>query len=45
MGPYPSSGKTMSTEYIAIYRVRNGQILETWVEWDNFAGLRQLGHL
>ena len=45
MGSYPPSGKTMNTEYIAIYRVRNGQILEVWVEWDNFAGLRQLGHL
>jgi steroid delta-isomerase-like uncharacterized protein len=45
MGSYLPSGKTMNAEYIAIYRVRNGQILEAWAEWDNLAGLRQLGHL
>ena len=45
MGSYPPNGKTINAEYIAIYRVRNGQILEAWVEWDNLADLRQLGHL
>jgi steroid delta-isomerase-like uncharacterized protein len=45
MGSYLPSGKTMNAEYIAIYRVRNGQILEAWAEWDNLAGLKQLGHL
>ncbi len=45
MGSYPSTGKIMNAEYIAIYRVRNGQIIEAWAEWDNLAGLRQLGHL
>jgi len=45
MGSYLPTGKTMNAEYIAIYRVRNGQILEAWTEWDNLAGLRQLGHL
>jgi len=45
MGLYPSTGKIMNAEYIAIYRVRNGQIIEAWAEWDNLAGLRQLGHL
>ncbi len=45
MDSYPATGKTMNAEYIAIYRVRNGQIVEAWVEWDNLAGLRQLGHL
>lgn len=45
MGSYLPSGKTMNSEYIAIYRVRNGQILEAWAEWDNLAGLKQLGHL
>jgi predicted ester cyclase len=35
----------MNAEYIAIYRVQDGQIVEAWVEWDNLAGLRQLGHL
>jgi steroid delta-isomerase-like uncharacterized protein len=45
IGSYLPSGKTMNAEYIAIYRVRNGQILEAWAEWDSHAGLRQLGHL
>jgi steroid delta-isomerase-like uncharacterized protein len=45
MGPYLPTGKTMNAEYIAIYRVQAGQIVEAWVEWDNLAGLRQLGHL
>ena len=45
MGSYPATGKTLNAEYIAIYRVRNGQILEAWAEWDNLASLRQLGHL
>lgn len=45
MGSYRPTGKTMNAEYIAIYRVQNGQIVEAWVEWDNLAGLRQLGHL
>ena len=45
MGSYMPTGKTMKAEYIAIYRVRNGQLTEAWAEWDNLAGLRQLGHL
>jgi|SRR5271169_3074481 len=45
MGSYLPTGKTLNAEYIAIYRVRNGQILEAWDEWDNLAGLRQMGHL
>ena len=45
MGSYLPSGKAMNAEYITIYRVRNGQILEAWAEWDNLASLRQLGHL
>ena len=45
MDLYPATGKIMNAEYIAIYRVRNGQLIEAWAEWDNLAGLRQLGHL
>jgi steroid delta-isomerase-like uncharacterized protein len=45
MGSFRPTGKTMNAEYIAIYRVQDGQIVEAWVEWDNLAGLRQLGHL
>ena len=45
LGPYPPTGKVMDSEYIAIYLVRDFQILEAWAEWDNLAGLKQLGHV
>ena len=27
-----------------IYRLESGRIVEAWAEWDNLAGLKQLGH-
>lgn len=44
MGPYPPSGKSMTAEYIAIYRLVGSVIVESWAEWDNLNGLLQLGH-
>lgn len=44
MGPHPPSGKVLDANYLAIYRVEDQRIAEAWVEWDNLAGLRQLGH-
>ncbi len=44
MGPYPPSGRTMTADYLAIYRLEGGRIVEAWAEWDNLAGLTQLGH-
>jgi predicted ester cyclase len=44
MGPYPPSGKLMTADYLAIYRVTDGLIVEAWAEWDNLTGLAQLGH-
>lgn len=44
MGPFPPSGKRLSSNYLAIYRVENDRIAEAWAEWDNLAGLKQLGH-
>ena len=44
MGPYPASGRLIQSDYIAIYRIANGQIVEAWAEWDNLSGLAQLGH-
>ncbi len=44
LGQYPPTGKGLSSEYIAIYRIQNGLIVEAWAEWDNLASLRQLGH-
>lgn len=44
MGRYPASGRQMSAQYLAIYRLADGVIAEAWVEWDNLSGLMQLGH-
>jgi steroid delta-isomerase-like uncharacterized protein len=44
MGPYPPSGKVLAADYLAIYRVADGRIVESWAEWDNLSGLAQLGH-
>jgi len=45
MGQYPAAGKVMAVDYLAIYRIEDGKIVEAWAEWDNLAGLRQLGHI
>lgn len=45
MGPYPPTGKVLRADYLAIYRIENGLIAESWAEWDNLYGLSQLGHL
>jgi steroid delta-isomerase-like uncharacterized protein len=45
MGPFPASGRTLSANFISIYRVVDGRIAEAWVEWDSLSGLIQLGHL
>src|SRR5262245_28429317 len=44
MGPYPSSGRVLIADYLAIYRLEGGVIAEAWAEWDNLSGLAQLGH-
>lgn len=44
MGQLPPSGKVLEATYLAIYRLHHGRIVEAWAEWDNLAGLRQLGH-
>jgi predicted ester cyclase len=38
MGPYPPTELKMEADYIAIYRMEEGKIVEAWVEWDNLAG-------
>jgi len=45
MGPYPPSGRVLSSDYLAFYRLENEVIVEAWAEWDNQAGLEQLGHI
>jgi len=43
MGPYEATGKRMEIEFAGVHRIENGKIAETWVTWDNLAGLTQLG--
>src|SRR5690606_22642652 len=43
-GAFPPSGRLLEATYLAIYRIEDGRIAEAWAEWDNLAGLRQLGH-
>lgn len=44
LGAFPPSGRLLEATYLAIYRIEDGRIAEAWAEWDNLAGLRQLGH-
>jgi steroid delta-isomerase-like uncharacterized protein len=44
MGTFPPSGKAMSLDFGAIFRLHDGKIVELWVTWDNMAALAQLGH-
>ena len=45
MGSFAPSGRTLSADFISIYRVTDGRIAEAWLEWDCLNGLIQLGHL
>ncbi len=45
MGRYPPKGRVMEAEYLAIYRIEEGRIAESWAEWDTASGLVQLGHV
>ena len=44
MGPFPATGKPMSSQFLGMLRLEEGKIAEMWVEWDNLAILTQLGH-
>lgn len=45
LGPFPPSGKQLSADFISIYRLNDGRIVEAWTEWDTLNGLIQLGHM
>lgn len=45
MGPYSASCKDVELEYLAIYRIENNIIVESWAEWDNYTSMKQLGHM
>ena len=42
LGTYLPTGKVVDSEYLAIYRIDGGLIVEAWAEWDNLAILKQL---
>jgi steroid delta-isomerase-like uncharacterized protein len=43
-GPYPPTGKVLDADFLAIFRIADGLVAETWVEFDNLNSLTQLGH-
>lgn len=44
LGPYPPTGKRLTADYNCFFRIEEGKIGESWVEYDNLNGLIQLGH-
>jgi steroid delta-isomerase-like uncharacterized protein len=44
LGPFPASGKTLSADFICIFRLEGGQSAEVWAEWDTLDALVPLGH-
>ena len=44
MPPFPASGKKAESKFLGLFRLDSGKIAEFWVEWDNLAFLKQLGH-
>jgi predicted ester cyclase len=44
LGPFPPTGKKLTANFNCFFRVTEGKIKETWVEYDNLNGLIQLGH-
>lgn len=44
LGQFPPSGKRLTAEFNCFFRVVDGKLKESWVEYDNLNGLVQLGH-
>jgi predicted ester cyclase len=45
LGFFPPLGRRLSADFISIYRIRDGRVVEAWAEWDCLNGLIQLGHM
>lgn len=41
---FPPTGKKLTADFNCFFRVTEGRIKESWVEYDNLNGLIQLGH-
>lgn len=44
MGPFPATGKKLNADFTCIFKLTEGKISESWVEYDTLNGLIQLGH-
>lgn len=44
MGPFPATGNKLNADFNCIFKLTEGKISESWVEYDNLNGLIQLGH-
>ena len=44
LGPFPPTGRKLNADFNCIFRLVNGKIQESWIEYDNLNGLIQLGH-
>jgi predicted ester cyclase len=45
LGPWPPSHRQANARYLAMYRIVDGRVRESWAEWDSLSMLRQLGHI
>jgi predicted ester cyclase len=45
LGSFPPSGKILETDFMCIFRLENGKILEIWALWDRLDTLDRLGHI
>ena len=43
MGEFPATGRSLTSKFLAIFRIEEGRIAELWIEMDNLAMLTQLG--
>ncbi len=41
---FPPTGKKLTADFNCFFRLTEGKIKESWVEYDNLNGLIQLGH-
>ncbi len=45
LGALPATNIFVSAPYIAVYKVEDSMIVESWAEWDNLSTLKTLGHV
>jgi predicted ester cyclase len=43
MGEFAATGRSLTSRFLAIFRIEEGRIAELWIEMDNLAMFNQLG--